>query len=457
MLRSPWGDPVLSRRRFLQTLGLNVSNVEGDDSDPRGPHLTFRMRVRLDADFGIAGRQLQYVAGQQNAFVPGLQAEPVDLMYGYFDARNLAGGLLGLRVGRQYVVDSLGWWSFDGALARVQLPVYVAIEAYGGFEQRGGLPLSTPRFEREGVWRGDRTGLDGSLVPEFVRASIAPACGAVVESWGLKSLQLRAAYRKVWNTGSASTRTIASPNAPMVSDTRVSSERFGGSGDLLLADLGNLRAGAVFDLYASLFSSVYSTLDIFPIEWLTVGIDADRFVPTFDADSIWNWFSHYPMTTWTGRTEVMLGRRVSVAGSGGVRWVQTSQDPASYGQAGGSGGSDRKTDLLGRLVGRYGWNGTAAGLSGLLETGERGRRQGADLFAEQTMERRFLVLTRLSLYDWKDEMRPERSATSFGYVLGAGYAPGPATHVRAEWEHDTNRLVGQRYRVMAYLQILVTK
>ena len=53
-LRSPFGDPVITRRRFMQTLGLNVTNVEGGDKiDPDGMQVSFRMRLRFDADFGL--------------------------------------------------------------------------------------------------------------------------------------------------------------------------------------------------------------------------------------------------------------------------------------------------------------------------------------------------------------------------------------------------------------------
>jgi len=93
----------------------------------------------------------------------------------------------------------------------------------------------------------------------------------------------------------------------------------------------------------------------------------------------------------------------------------------------------------------------------MLERGERGHRQGIDLFANRLLQERWHVLARTSLYDWKDELRPDRSATSFGYVLGGGYRPGPLTQVMLEWEHNTNRLVGQRFRVMVWLQMMVTR
>ena len=45
---------------------------------------------------------------------------------------------------------------------------------------------------------------------------------------------------------------------------RTSTERLGASGNLYFDDLGDLRAGAVYDVYSSLFSSYYATLDLFP-------------------------------------------------------------------------------------------------------------------------------------------------------------------------------------------------
>jgi hypothetical protein len=453
-LRSPWGEPILMRRRFMQTLGLNVTNITGQESGGDDIEVTFRSRLRLDADFGVGYGEVHYAPGP-NSFVPGLAAEPVDLMYAYIEARKLARGLLSGRLGRQYVIDSLGWWSFDGALMRVELPVPLAFETYGGFEQRGGLPLSTPRFERDGVWRGDRSLMESNLYPEFIQASPAPAYGAVVETFGLSALHVRAAYRKVFNTGTVTTRPLlASALTPpaTLSGMRISSERFGASADLSLESLGELRAGAIYDLYASLLSSYYAAADAFPAQWLTVGADLDRYVPVFDGDSIWNWFATYPMMTCTGRADAAIGRGLTIAGSGGVRWVESTD---------GASGSNPATrvlaDVLGRIGTRYRGRSTSAALSSTLETGDRGYRRGADLFVDQSIEQRYLVLSRLSLYDWNDALRPDRSATSFGYVLGAGYRPGPRTNVLVEWEHDTNRLVGQRYRVMAWLQMVVAK
>jgi hypothetical protein len=465
-LRSPWGEPIVSRRRFTQTLGLHVTGLEGLEPEAgrapasdQGPLVSFRARMRLDTDFGIWDQNLLY-RGNEPTFVPGLQREPVDLMYGYFDVRRLARGLLSARLGRQLVVDSLGWWSFDGALMRVELPVYLAFETYGGFEQRGGMPLSTPRFERDGVWRGDRTGLDANVYPEYLPPSAAPAYGVVVESFGLPALHVRGAYRKVWNTGTVTTSPFTdSPVSPprTYSGMRISSERFGASADLLIADAASVRTGATYDLLASVVSSLYGTFDVFPAAWLTLGVDADRFVPTFDGDSIWNWFAHWPATTVLARADAAVGRPFDVSVSGGARWLETTLDPIDWARGARTGDAAHVTDGIARANGRLRWASGRAGLGGVAERGERGDREGVDLHGEQVLSDRYLLSTRLSVYDWRDSLRPERSATSFGYVLGTGYRAGSTAKVLVEWEHDTNRLVGQRYRVLALLQLRVSK
>jgi hypothetical protein len=40
-------------------------------------------------------------------------------------------------------------------------------------------------------------------------------------------------------------------------------------------------------------------------------------------------------------------------------------------------------------------------------------------------------------------------------VLGAGYKFSDRSRTLLEWEHDINRLAGQRFRVMAWLNVAV--
>src|SRR5690606_5423191 len=103
---------------LTSTLGLAVFDIEGDDR-PFAPDYSVRLRMRVDADFGIEDAEHRYDPASTGLFVPGLAPAPVDLMYGYVEGNHLADGWFGFRLGRQYVTDSLGWWSFDGAMLRL--------------------------------------------------------------------------------------------------------------------------------------------------------------------------------------------------------------------------------------------------------------------------------------------------------------------------------------------------
>lgn len=450
--RSPWGEPIVSRRRFLQTIGLGVYELQGE-RNPRGPSIFFRGRMRLDSDFGIADEELVYDPASRR-FVPGLRRGEVDFMYGYIEGRRLFGGWFGFRLGRQYTSDALGLWSFDGGLVRFTTPYYVRAELYGGFEQRGGLPLSTPRFEQNGIWRGDRVGFDTSVHPAFHQARLAPAYGFALESTSLSWLSARFDYRKVNNLGETVVQMFPDPVTGTFvkeSGTRVSSERAGGRIAWTLADVMHVNAGAVYDFYNALFASYHGAVDWHPAPHVTAGIDYEHYRPTFDGDSIFNFFAQEPMQTATLRLAWQLSSRFDVAGSGGVRLFGSEGDFMT------SPRDDAASlDWLGHISARQRFSTAEVGLRGLAETGERGSRFGSDLFGEKRfLGDRWLAQARTSLYRFHDALRPYGAITSFAYMTGFGFRPHEETLIRLEWEHATNRLVGQRYRVLAMLDVSV--
>jgi hypothetical protein len=185
-------------------------------------------------------------------------------------------------------------------------------------------------------------------------------------------------------------------------------------------------------------------VDAFLLRSLDVGADWDYFLPTFDGDSIWSWFRTGGTTSLTGRARWDATRRLSTSASFGARRFDASTE----------GGA--KWDLLGSLSGvfRYGAGNITARVTD--EQGQRGHVRGADLstlrrFSDGLYDTSVLV----SVYDWADPLRPDRDATSFTYVLGAGHRPFQKTRVGVEWEHSMNGLVGQRYRVLATLAVTV--
>src|SRR4051812_29804153 len=112
---APWGDVILARRRFTQMVGLAAYDLQGQHHLGEAVYRIV-LRLRLDSDFGIngnlppqqAGGETHYATGAGNGirFIPGLQSNPLDVMYGYVEGRNIAHGLLGFRLGRQYMTDA---------------------------------------------------------------------------------------------------------------------------------------------------------------------------------------------------------------------------------------------------------------------------------------------------------------------------------------------------------------
>ncbi|HEY8091695.1 MAG TPA: hypothetical protein VIF09_27710, partial [Polyangiaceae bacterium] len=463
----PTGETVLLRRRLTTTLGVSAYDlIDRPAGDVMAPELMFRARVRYDADYGIDGGTV--TSSNYGSFVPGVQQGLVDLMYAYVEGRRFAKGWLGFKLGRQYVVDALGWWSFDGGEVSATTPYFVKAEAYGGFEQRGGMPLSTARYEAEGVWRGDRQGYDPSLAPAFQPAALAPAFGVALESTGVTWIHGRLTYRRVYDTGASNLTEFASGTyAPAQYDGgRISSEKVGYSMDASLATLGGVKAGVVYDLYNAEMTNLYASLDAYAGKKVTLSADYDYYVPTYDADSIWNFFAGEPMNDVGLRANVDATDRLSFAGGGHLRVFSTPGD-SNIGAGGGTPypnflgavipTNGHPFDEGGNLSARWRTGETLVTLRGSGSWGDDGDRVGADVRAQHIFETRYVASVRTGVWQWNDKLEPDRSATTFNYVLGAGYRFAPRSRAMVEWEHDINGLVGQRFRLMLSLVVAVMK
>lgn len=449
-LRSPFGEPLIRRRRYTETLLLHVYDLQGEGA-PGEPRLSLKTRVRLDADFGQRGAERD---PSSPSYIPGLEQEPVDLMYAYLEGRDLFGGHVGFRLGRQYVIDALGFWSFDGAQASLWTPAYLTFEVYGGFEQRSGLPLlSTDRFSADGVWRGDREGLKVDEYTAFLEsARLSPAYGFSVETNGLGFFHSRISYRKVENRD----RVVVSPfldelgELSFVDGARTSSERVAGSLRFDVGELATLTGRGVYDFFNRVISDAELDLDVYASARLTVGAALDYYLPTFDGDSIWNWFPHHGVTTLRGRASFWATRRLDATVSGGARRFSSSDESSSKDDVGIG------VEPFAALDARYRWTYGSLALHTMAELGERGHRVGADLTGRQLFDNGYYDgLFVLSLYDWHDALRASRDATSFMYVVGGGISPGldyfGRTRLGVEFDHTMNRLVGHQFRLLATL------
>jgi hypothetical protein len=478
-VRSPTGQTSLDRTRFTSTLGVNLYDILGQDTPGRGyrdgPEIDFRARVRYDADYGISGTETDPTNYQ--SFVPGLADTSglVDVMYAYIEGRRLLHGVVSFKLGRQYMVDSLGWWSFDGAEIKATLPYYFAVEGYGGLEVRGGLPLSTARFEAGGVWRGNRNNFDPSLYPQFQPADVAPAVGAAIESSGVTWLHSRLTYRRVYDTGSVGVAEFANPNLPpgvnsTYDQTRISTDKLGYAVEADLRKFGAVKAGLAYDLYNVRFSQIYGSLDVYATKRLTLSADYDFYAPSYDADSIWNVFASEPINDVSLRGSYVKGHLALSAGAhariydidtsnANTGAAPSSNPPSSPNLTGPTYGTyptnGHPFDEGGDIGAKYKWGEGNVGLRAAADVGDAGDRIGGDLSGQRVLETRYLFAGRLGVWQWNDKIRADRDATNFGYMLGVGYRFAPRCQTMFEWQQDMNRLVGVRFRALLTLSVAI--
>ena len=89
---------MLKRRRLTTTLGVGAYNLlEAPRATRSAPELSFRARLRYDADYGVSSAETA-TPPRFGTFVPGLQTQRrVDLMYGYVEGRRFFRGLARLQ------------------------------------------------------------------------------------------------------------------------------------------------------------------------------------------------------------------------------------------------------------------------------------------------------------------------------------------------------------------------
>jgi hypothetical protein len=78
----------------------------------------------------------------------------------------------------------------------------------------------------------------------------------------------------------------------------------------------------------------------------------------------------------------------------------------------------------------------------------------AAIHGEHFPRRRWTAFRALSVYDWEDKLRPTARDVTRLAVGGVSTEPGGRSD--AEWEHEMNRLVGQRFLTRAP-ELTVTK
>lgn len=433
--RGPAGAPVISSRRISQTLSVGV--IERPRTR-RGITVVFRARLRFDAEFGdacepVSGRCLDETnRTRPDQFVPMFSQRTMDLSFAYLDVLDIGRGIADVRLGRIFQADSLGFFLFDGARARVHLTDFLAVEALAGLETRAGFLASDGRFERDGLARADRTGWDPALAPYVLDRALAPVIGVAAETGTAVPLYARVAYRRVW-----------SPQG-------LSEEKLGGALDAAILPALRVFGDAVWSIPQQALTNVNLTGDWHHPRGVRFAVDYARWRPSFDLSSIWMAFWSDPMDTVHVRTEITLTRGLTLTANALARRYALSESGASTHGAvlpdawnAGGGGA-----LVVRTAAYQG------SLRGTFEGGAVGLRGGVDAAAAWWVwPERVRLDARLSLWHVEDSLRPDRAGLSFGAVLGATVRLGSLADLHADVEDDVNRFVGQRFRVMAVLAV----
>jgi hypothetical protein len=471
-------DLLLGRRRYTQTLALRITDIGELSRDrrearlpDRGLTIAWYSYLRVDHDFGsYSNAQL----GDREALdvIPELGDSLIDLdlLYGYLELDGIADDSVTLRVGRTLVDDGWGTRGLDGATARVELPPPVAITAAAGFAVREASPLGTAAFELDGTtgagcveyvesanaWRLiDRQRpitetpfrSDFEYCPE--RTQWQPTIAVGLATSRLRRFGAELGYRRTWS------RTFGLIDAPDRLGDGVDDRGLypdGAPGRGINAEQLHARAHAALAAgplaiepgAAARFSLVHGAIDR-----AELGVRIARgahalepgvayFLPTFDADSIFNVFAIEPTV------DARLGYRYA-----GGRWRATADawarrflDGAAAPLAGGlAGGIERAFDP--RLSVRA---------DALWDAGYGGRRIGGGAEASWRAQRSLWLRGRIAaLAVAPDDGHRRYVATSA--VTSSSWRRGDAAAIHAVLEVERDGIQGFDARALGVLDL----
>ena len=224
--------------------------------------------MRYDADYGAASEEANPTSFDR--FVPGFSRGPIDLMYGVRRGPPLPrrAGSASSSVASTSSTRSAGGRS-TAARCASRRRASSRVEVYGGLERRGGCRSRVAgRCERDGVWRGDRTGYRPhalSVVPaERRRARVSAPRSSPPASRGCTGGSRTGACTTPATSNVIAVRERRSAARSSTTGTRVSQERIGYGFDGTLPDIGGVKGGLVYDLYANAIANLFASVDALP-------------------------------------------------------------------------------------------------------------------------------------------------------------------------------------------------
>jgi hypothetical protein len=451
-LRGNEEDRLLNRRRFTQTLGLDVWNILDPGVDPDHPdrprrapfQLYFTSQLRLDHDFGgYLGGNVDYL--QQGVIVtdPATQLVPelafqnraLDVLWAYLGGRGLMGGVLDFKLGRQLEVESMDWYAFDGLELTFHTPWHVALTAHGGLLDRSASLWGSPTRDPDGtsgalcthVEAGGDAWIPADDCPQ--RDALMPGFGLALEAEHVRHLRARLAWRRAMSpTGSEFPS--SAPGWGVNEEKLTASVGADGLGGGVVADAGvrwNLALGQLDEARAGVRLG-WAALSLTPV--------VAYVAPSFDADSIFNVFASDPFTDVRLGAELWPGRgRVRLFARGDYRRFDADD---SWG--GAIGGAYKGTRGRGRVE-LYG------------EQGFGGKRLGGDASLRWRLRHGPDLDARVTVLKFDDDELSELHAVTVGAQGGARWTLGPGTAVYLLVEENSNRFDRSQLRLMGVLDL----
>ncbi len=285
------GDDPIARQRIHQLLGFNAWDLMGDGTNS----LVFVSNMRVDSDLGILAAELDN-NGQ-------LGRHDVSLMYGYLEARDI-GGWLDLKLGRQYEVDAIDMLLFDGLKVRAETPWYFAVELLGGLEAINGTGTINQQA-LDGSIEGNPNPCFDDVCTGYDVEDPMPrmVIGLGLSLIDLTYTQLDLKFREIVWIGPG----VGSDGSEQGYGDNVSQMRVGGSFSQRITEGLFVHGGASYDMYLSLLNEVRGGVRYRPIHMVEVEAGYTYVIPTFDANSIWNFFSWRPINRIEERARFFFG------------------------------------------------------------------------------------------------------------------------------------------------------
>ena len=341
------------------------------------------------------------------------------------------------------------------------------------------MPLSDARASRRTAsGAATASGYRPVAVPLVPAGDVAPAFGVALESTGVTWIHGRLTYRRVYNTGASNISEFASGDLrPRTSTTaaRISSEKLGYAIDASLAERRRRRRPASSTTSTTRDDELYGVARrLSPARRSPSSADYDYYVPTYDADSIWNFFAGEPMNDVGLRAQRRRDRQALLRGrrprarlqraDGARSTPATARAYTPYAEL--RRGSEhlpqqrpplrRGRQRLGALAhGRR----RCVALRGSGNWGDDGDRVGGDLSGAAHLRVALRRSARAPASgSGTTSCAPDRSTDGLQLRARPGVPLRAPLAGRVEWEHDISGLVGPALpRSCCWLTVAVTK